>query len=103
MYVYIDNIGAIDMLHNQSTKARTKHVDIRYHWLRNYEQEGFIKINFKQSEENTPMTKNVSKVLFDKHVPNLVSEQNYHSKNRKVLVLLVPKDNEFIYNNLSKN
>ena len=92
------------MLHNQSTKARTKHVGIRYHWLRNYEQEGFIKINFKWSEENTSdvMTKNISKVLFNKHVPNLVSEQNSHSLNRKGLVPLVPKDNEFIYNNLSK-
>ena len=89
MYAYIDNIGAINMLHNQSTKAHAKHVHIRYHWLRNYEQEGFIKINFKRSEENTSdvMTKNVSKVLFDKHVPNLVSEQNYHSKNRKGLVI----------------
>ena len=39
MSVYIDNIGAIDMLHNQSTKARTKHVDIRFHWIRNFEEE----------------------------------------------------------------
>ena len=67
MNVFIDNIGAIDMLHNQSTKARTKHVDIRFHWLRNYEQEGFIKINFKRSAENTSdvITKNVSKILFE--------------------------------------
>ena len=69
MNVFIDNIGAIDMLHNQSTKARTKHVDIRFHWIRNYEQEGFIKINFKRSEENTSdvMTKNVSKKIYLKH------------------------------------
>ena len=28
MNVHIDNIGAIDLLNNQSTKGRTKHVDI---------------------------------------------------------------------------
>ena len=98
MSVYIDNIGAIDMLHNQSTKAQTKHVDIRFHWLRNFEQEGYIKVIFKRSELNTSdvMTKNVSKRLFDKHEPNLVQDYNdkiKNSENRKGFIE---------YNNLSK-
>ena len=98
MSVYIDNIGAIDMLHNQSTKARTKHVDIRFHWIRNFEEEGYIKVIFKRSENNTSdvMTKNVSKRIFDIHEPNLV--QNYDEK------FLIQKNRKgFVeYNNLSK-
>ena len=49
------------------------------------------------------MTKNVSKILFEKHVPHLVSEPNSNLKNRKGSGLseLVPKD-DFIYGNLSK-
>ena len=95
MSVYIDNIGAIDMLHNQSTKAQTKHVGIRFHWLRNFEQEEYIEVIFKHSELNTSdvMTKNVSKRLFDKHEPNLVQDYTKNSENRKGFIE---------YNNLSK-
>ena len=98
MSVYIDNIGAIELLHNQSTKAQTKHVDIRFQWLTNFEQEEYIKDIFKRSELITSdvMTKNVSKHLFDKHEPNLVQDYNdkiKNSENRKGFIE---------YNNLSK-
>ena len=109
MSVYIDNIGAIDMLHNQSTKAQTKHVDIRFHWPRNFEEEGYIKVIFKRSEFNTfdVMTKNVSKRIFDLHEPNLVQNYNkklLNSKNRKGFVEYnnLLKTEKIKYNNLSK-
>ena len=45
MQVHIDNIGAIDLLNNQSTKGRTKHVDIRFHWLRDFEEKASSRSN----------------------------------------------------------
>ena len=52
-------------------------MDIRFHWLRDFEEDGFIKVNFKSSEENTAdiMTKNLNKNLFDIYQPNLVQIQ----------------------------
>jgi len=34
--VNVDNIGAIFLAENQNSSDRTKHVDIRYHFIRQY-------------------------------------------------------------------
>ena len=36
MLVFIDNIGAIEMLDLKTGKCRTKHVDTRYHWIQEF-------------------------------------------------------------------
>ena len=36
MLVLIDNIGALEMLDLKTNKWRTKHVDTRYHWIREF-------------------------------------------------------------------
>jgi Reverse transcriptase (RNA-dependent DNA polymerase) len=67
--VRVDNVGAIYLAHNAVSGPRMKHVDIRYHFVRDYIEEGVIKIIFVKSEENDSdiYTKNLGDELFKKH------------------------------------
>jgi hypothetical protein len=66
-------VGAIYLAKNASTTTRTKHIDIRYHFIREHVDNGKIKIKFVRSEDNTAdiMTKNLSGELFHKHNNNI--------------------------------
>jgi hypothetical protein len=65
--VRVDNVGAIFMSENVSTSLRTKHVDTRYHSVREFVEEGFVKIVFVRSEDNVsdPFTKNTPGSIYD--------------------------------------
>jgi hypothetical protein len=67
--MYCDNVGAIFMAENETATVRTKHVNARYHFVREYVESGFLKIVFVNSKENKSdmFTKNVSSELYDKH------------------------------------
>ena len=67
--VNVDNIGAIYLAKNATTSKRTKHVDIRCHFVREYIEDGIIKIIFVKSADNDSdvMTKNLNKELHYKH------------------------------------
>jgi hypothetical protein len=72
--VKTDNVGAIFMSENASTGVRTRHVDTRYHFVREFIEGGFIKIEFVRSVENDSdvFTKNVSQELCEKHTKNFL-------------------------------
>ena len=62
--VHVDNRGTIFISQNPTVK-RTKHIDTRYHFIRQYIKYGVIEIEFVQTEKKSDiMTKNFSK---DKH------------------------------------
>ena len=42
MFVLIDNVGAIEMLDLKTNKCRTKQVDTRYHWVREFINDNII-------------------------------------------------------------
>ena len=71
--INVDNVGAIYLAKNASTTTRTKHIDIRYHFIREHVDNGKIRIKFVRSEDNTAdiMTKNLSGELFHKHNNNI--------------------------------
>jgi hypothetical protein len=50
--VTTDNIGAIFMSENALTGFRNQHMDTRYHFLREFIEDGFIKAEFVRSVEN---------------------------------------------------
>ena len=77
IYVNVDNVGAIFMAENASATSRTKHVDVRYHFVREFIFEGFIKIVFVKTANNTSdiFTKNVSRDLFEKHQNKFVVDK----------------------------
>lgn len=50
--VYCDNNGAIFMGNNTKQSIRTKHVDVKYHFIWEYGVDGIVEIIFVPSEEN---------------------------------------------------
>ena len=67
--VRCDNVGAIFLGYNAKTSSRTKHVDIKAHFVREYVNEGIIKIVFVRSENNDSdiWTKNTDRKTYVKH------------------------------------
>jgi len=59
--VRVDNVGAIFMTENISTSQRTRHVDIRYAYVREFVADNFLKIIFVKTVDNLSdgFTKNV--------------------------------------------
>ena len=74
--IRVDNVGAIYLANNYSTSQRTKHIDIRAHFLREYIENGILKVEFIRSEDNDAdiLTKNTSEELFHLHAKKNVEE-----------------------------
>lgn len=72
--VQVDNIGAIWLANNKTTSDRTKHVDVRAHFTREFIEDGKIKIVFVRSKDNDAdlFTKNVTGELYHTHSSKLV-------------------------------
>ena len=50
--VYVDSIGATFLGNNHTTSDCTKHMDICYHLVHEYVEDGMVKIKFIKLEEN---------------------------------------------------
>ena len=74
--VRVDNVGAIFMSENASTNGRTRHIDIRYHYVREFIEEGFLKIIFVKTKDNLAdgFTKNITGELYGKHSNEYLSD-----------------------------
>ena len=72
--VHVDNVGAIWLSNNRTTSDRTKHIDIRTSFVKEYQEDGKIIIKFEKSEENEAdiFTKNTTNVIFSNHQKKLV-------------------------------
>ena len=77
--VRVDNVGAIFMSENTSTSGRTKHVDMRYHYVNEMVLDGFLKIKFVKTEENVEdiFTKNMSSEAYKKLTPAFLAQKSY--------------------------
>ncbi|HSN66223.1 MAG TPA: reverse transcriptase domain-containing protein, partial [Fusibacter sp.] len=71
-----DNIGAIYLANNHSTSQRTKHIDTRTHFVREFVEQEILKVVFVKSEDNEAdiFTKNTTEELFRKHMSKNVEE-----------------------------
>jgi hypothetical protein len=69
MKLMVDNTGAIDLMKNWSTNGRSKHIDVRFHYLRELVEQGVLQVDFVRSDDNTAdiFTKNLAAELFGKH------------------------------------
>ena len=67
--IYEDNLGALFLVKNQQVSARTKHIDIRHHFMRDLQDNKTIDVRFKRSEDNSAdiMTKNTTRDIHEKH------------------------------------
>ena len=48
--IMCDNTSAINLSRNPIQHSRTKHIEIRYHFIRDHVQKGDIKLDFVKSE-----------------------------------------------------
>ena len=62
----IDNQGAIFLAQNQAQEHRSKHIDIRYHFVRECVEDGRIKLLYIPTNEQAAdiLTKNLAVVKF---------------------------------------
>jgi hypothetical protein len=74
--VKTDNVGAMFIAQNSSSGVRTRHVDTCYHFVRDYLDDGIIKIEFIKSVENQSdiFTKNVTQEIYERHVKKFLEE-----------------------------
>ena len=75
--VKTDNIGALFMSQNSSTGVRTRHVDTRYHFIRENIEDGIIKMEFVKSIDNDSdiFTKNVNREIYEKHAKKFLQNK----------------------------
>jgi hypothetical protein len=79
MIMEIDNKGAIDLANNWSATGRTKHVDVRHHFLRDLKEEGIIKFKWISTADNSSdlFTKNLNATTFKKHAAVYCGESQF--------------------------
>ena len=51
--MFEDNQGAIFLANNHQVSQRTKHIDIRWHWIRQFTETKRIIIKYVHSDDNT--------------------------------------------------
>jgi len=78
MIVNVDNVGAIYLAQSATTSNRTKHIDVRYHFVREFIEDGIVKIIFVRSEENDAdiFTKNLGGELYGMHRTSVMKGKN---------------------------
>ena len=67
--VNVDNAGAIFLSNKKLVGQRTKHIDTRYHFVREYVKDRILKIVYVRSEDNDAdiLTKNVDSKTYWRH------------------------------------
>ena len=75
MVVKVDNTGSIDLASSWSASANTRHIDVRYHFVRNLITAGIIKLDFVASDDNyaDAFTKNIDQSRFLSHMETLMN------------------------------
>ena len=71
--VYIDNTGAEKLAKNPNNHQRTKHIDIRYHFIRQAIEKKEVELHHVDTKENQAdlLTKSTTVAIFQKLQPKL--------------------------------
>ena len=75
--IYVDNVAAIHVARNNFGRTTTRHVNVRYHFVRELVADGIIEVMFIRTKENPsdiPLTKNCDRTDFKRHENGLVDE-----------------------------
>ena len=74
--IMIDNKGAEFMAQNDVTNKRSKHIDLRYHMIRDYVKQGFFQLTHVSTAYNTAdiMTKALERVKHELHTNSLLRD-----------------------------
>ena len=79
MILEIDNLGAVDIANNWSSSGRTRHMDIKYKFLRELKEANLIRVVWTPTffNEADLFTKNLSQLAFEIHISKLVGYDEY--------------------------
>ena len=79
MLLQTDNKGAKDLTHNLSAGGRTRHIDVRYMFLRELKEQNLIITGWTATETNEAdmFTKNLAGPLFEQHIKAAVGHDQY--------------------------
>lgn len=72
IHIYCDNTSAIAITENPVQHSRTKHIDVRYHFIREHVMEGTIELHFVPT--NKQLADIFTKPLDEATFVRLVSE-----------------------------
>ena len=69
----VDNQGSIKMAKNDMSSTRTKHIDIKYHLVRDMVHEKRIALEYVPTTEMVAdvLTKPLDRVLFERHIRSM--------------------------------
>jgi hypothetical protein len=75
MSVHVDNQAAILMSKNDVYHDRTKHIDLRYHYVREAVQSGLYKLEWVSTDKQLAdgFTKSLSSTIFNKHFSSIMN------------------------------
>ena len=67
--IRVDNVGAMFLANNPVLSQLRKHISVRHHFVREFIEDGIMKILFVRSKMNQAdiFTKNLSRDLYDRH------------------------------------
>ena len=86
--IFEDNTGAIFLVANKQVGPRTKHIDVRHHFIREQSENGNMLVVFIKGEQNASdiLTRNVVEALFAFHSENiLLGRLNIPRENVKIM------------------
>ena len=84
----MDNLGEVFLSDNDQVSVRTKHIDVRYHFVKDLRLNEELSVKHICGENNTSdiLTKNLDVHTFKKHADNLI--------NGNIVIFLCPEPAE---------
>jgi hypothetical protein len=72
--VFVDNVGCIFLSQNKTSGERTKHINMKYHFIREQIKNGLVDVQFVRTSENHAdvFKKNLGGKKFNYHMENIV-------------------------------
>lgn len=78
--INVDNLGAIYIAKNNGSCVRTKHIDINYHYVKEYVEDGTCLVRFVNTlmQDGDIMTKIFLSPIYSKYAPKLIGSPSSH-------------------------
>jgi hypothetical protein len=92
--VYLDNQGAIAVTKNPVHHARTKHIDLRLHFMREHYLKKEFNLYYCKTTDMIAdiLTKALNKQLHEKHASTILDYTNYMNTSQEGVLLMMIKD-----------
>ena len=84
MIIEVDNKGGKDYIDSWSVGGRMRHIQTKFHFLRELKEQGIIAVKWISTDSNTAdvFTKNLNGLAFEKHIKVFVGEDEYYAKGK---------------------